>query len=139
MATTRSPRRGSMQFWPRKRAKRIYARVRSWPDSKKACFLGFAGYKAGMTHITVNDDYKNSITKGMEIAMPVSVIECPPVKIVSLRFYKKSTKCMVAASQVDFKVDKVLARKLRLPKNVKEQKLEDIKLGDYADMKVVVH
>ncbi|MBW2971384.1 50S ribosomal protein L3, partial [Candidatus Woesearchaeota archaeon] len=99
----------------------------------------FAGYKAGMTHITVNDDYKNSITKGMEIAMPVSVIECPPIKIVSLRFYKKNTKCLVAASQVDFKVDKVLARKLRLPKKVKEQKLEDIKLGDYADMKVVVH
>ena len=43
MPTIRSPRRGSMQFWPRKRAKRMHARVRTWAEIKDVKPLGFAG------------------------------------------------------------------------------------------------
>ncbi|MFC1733711.1 hypothetical protein ACFL6I_25715 [candidate division KSB1 bacterium] len=34
MPTTRSPRKGSMQFWPRKRAKRAYPIVKAWAKVK---------------------------------------------------------------------------------------------------------
>ena len=80
MPTTRKPRKGSMQFWPRKRAKKQTARVRSWASSKEIKPLGFAGYKAGMTHAIVIDNRQKSLTKGEKISTPVTVIECPVIK-----------------------------------------------------------
>ena len=59
MPQTRQPRRGSMQFWPRKRARRSYARVKAWANSDKPKLLGFAGYKVGMTHIIATDSLDN--------------------------------------------------------------------------------
>ncbi len=90
MPTRKSPRKGSLQYWPRKRSKKALARVRSWPESKEAKLLGFAGYKAGMTHLLVTDNRPNSITKGAEIFMPVTVIECPAIKVLGINFYKKT-------------------------------------------------
>ena len=86
MPRVRSPRRGSMQFWPRVRAKREYARIRSFPAVSEAKPLSFAGYKVGMTHIIITDNRPNSITKGEEISFPVTLIECPPLKTASIRF-----------------------------------------------------
>jgi len=85
---TGKPRSGSMQFWPRKRAKKETPRVRSWAKSDEPSILGFAGYKAGMTHILFTDNRPNSKTKGEEVSFPVTVIECPPIKIASIRLYK---------------------------------------------------
>ncbi|MCX6707831.1 MAG: 50S ribosomal protein L3 [Candidatus Woesearchaeota archaeon] len=90
MPRTRHSRSGSMQFWPRKRARRQYPRVRCWANKKEAVILGFAGYKVGMTHIMHLDNRKNSKTKGQEISSPVTIVECPPIKIISVRFYKDS-------------------------------------------------
>jgi len=59
----RNPRHGSMQFWPRVKAKRAYARIRRWNDSTKGV-LGFAGYKVGMTHLMITDNKATSKTKG---------------------------------------------------------------------------
>ena len=58
MGQSHAPRHGSMQFWPRKRARRMYPRVRSWADCKDAKPLGFAGYKVGMTHVIYVDNKK---------------------------------------------------------------------------------
>ena len=56
MPKIRSSRHGSLQYWPRKRAKRIYPEVK-WASVKdpKAKALGFAAYKAGMTHVLIKD------------------------------------------------------------------------------------
>jgi len=139
MATTRSPRKGSLQYWPRKRAKRIYARVRSWASGQG--FLGFAGYKAGMTHLIVKDNRPNSMTKGEDIFMPVTIIECPAIKIVSLRFYKKTQNVVNAVSEVFFKADKELGRKLKFPKKISQERLNEIekRLGEFDDLKAVVY
>ena len=83
------PHRGSMQIWPRVRAKRLYARVRRWHNQGQPKLLAFAGYKAGMTHILLDDKRANSRTKGDAIAWPVTVLECPPLKAYAVRFYKK--------------------------------------------------
>ena len=59
MPTKRWPRRGSLQYWPRKRAKSPVARVKAWANVKDPILLGFAGYKAGMTHVMAVDNTKN--------------------------------------------------------------------------------
>ncbi|MBW2986105.1 50S ribosomal protein L3 [Candidatus Woesearchaeota archaeon] len=139
MPTKRSPRRGSMQVWPRKRAKSIIARVRSWVTSKEAKPLGFAGYKAGMTHVLVTDNRPNSITKGEDIRFPVTVIECPPMKIIGFTLYKKDAYGLHASSQIlADKLDKELARNFPLPKKA-NKKADNIKIEEYVELKLLVH
>jgi large subunit ribosomal protein L3 len=79
MGNIRFPRAGSLQYWPRKRSRRVHARVRSWQTVKDAKPLAFAGYKVGMTHIIYTDNKANSMTKGSDISMPVTIIECPSI------------------------------------------------------------
>jgi large subunit ribosomal protein L3 len=129
-----NPRRGSLQFWPRVRAKKETARVRSWAKSNEVKILGFAGYKVGMTHIIYTDNIKNSMTKGQDVSSPVTIIECPPVKVYSIRFYKKTLDGVIVVSDiVSEKNDKELSRKLTVPKKVKN-KLEDIKDFDFIHL-----
>jgi large subunit ribosomal protein L3 len=54
--------------------------VRAWPIKKEAKLMGFAGYKAGMTHVIMTDNVPNSLTSGMEISVPVTILEAPPIK-----------------------------------------------------------
>ena len=110
------PRHGSMQFWPRVKAKRAYARIRTWTVQAKEPVLGFVGYKAGMTHVMGIDTRKNAATKGDEIFVPVTVIECPPMKIAGVRFYTRKYTKVQPFKDVLFKFDKHLSRKVVLPK-----------------------
>ncbi len=105
-----APRKGSLQYWPRKRAKRQHARVRTWKLSEG--LLGFAGFKAGMTHVLVTDNRKNSITKGQDISVPVTMVECPPLDIIGVRFYRKSQTRYgeEAATEVRMSAPKHLSR-----------------------------
>jgi large subunit ribosomal protein L3 len=137
MPTIRKPRSGSMQYWPRKRAKRHYTRVKSWAKIKEAKLLGFAGYKVGMTHAMITDNKKTSMTKNQEIFCPLTIIECPPLKSASIRFYKKTIKGLKPVSEIFAeKVDKELERKITIPKNIKK-KIEDIK--DFDDITMLVY
>lgn len=137
MPNTRSPRSGSMQYWPRTRAKRVFARVRSWANVNEAKPLGFAGYKAGMTHAIITDNRKTSKTKNEEIFCPLTVIECPPLKTASIRFYKKTNQGLNLISEIlSEKLDKELERSIIIPKKIKN-KIEDIK--DYDDIKLLVY
>ncbi len=143
MAKIRRPRHGSLQFWPRKRAKKETARISAWPSSKNVNLLGFAGYKAGMTHIMIKDNRSNSPTKGDQIVWPVTVIECPALKVFSLKFYKNSPYGLkVLAEVLNSKLDKDLARKVKLSdKKDFDVKLKEIssKLDQYDDLRVCVY
>ncbi len=139
MPTKRKPRDGSLQYWPRKRAKSSVARVRSWAQLKEAKLLGFAGYKAGMTHIMANDNRPNSPIKGQQIRLPATVIECPPLKVASLVLYKKSGYGVAVSSQIlSEKLDKELARKISMPKK-QGKKAADIKPDDFEDLRLLVY
>lgn len=116
MGKTHHPRKGSLQFWPRKRAGRTYARVRNDVVPSETKLAGFAGYKAGMTHFLIVDNRPNSMTKGEVISFPVTIIECPPVKVASIRLYSNSTNGLVLAGEIRGKVDKELGRKITLSK-----------------------
>jgi len=135
MPTRKSPRKGSLQFWPRKRAKK-YLPSTNWDviDSDMP-LKGFISYKAGMMSCAVKDKTPDSMTKGKERVVPVTILECPPMKILSVRFYKNG---IVGTEILNSKLDKELKRKLRLPKDYKK-KIEDIKIEDYDDVRVLVY
>ncbi len=139
MPKAHNPRHGSMQFWPRKRAKRAYPRVRSWQSVKDVQLLGFCGYKVGMTHIMAIDNRARSPSKGQEIVMPVTVIECPPLKISSARFYTQTNYGLNVAKEINFKVDKELSRKKTIGKQSQEKILDAINPDDYADIRITVY
>jgi large subunit ribosomal protein L3 len=129
-----------MQYWPRVKAKRAYAKVRSWTKNSKDPVLGFIGYKAGMTHIVGIDARKNSITKGDEITFPVTVIECPPMKIAGVRLYKAKYTKVQPYKDILFRLDKHLSRKITMPKKPHELgKLDSIKPEELFDVKLLAY
>jgi large subunit ribosomal protein L3 len=138
MGKALNPRHGSMQFWPRKRAKRMIARLRSFITGKDAKIAGFAGYKAGMTHITYKDNYVNSVSKGDEVSAPVTIIECPPLKVYGVRFYKKEgvegLKTVHEIVSKDF--NKELKRKITVTKN-KSSSFDNI--PEYDSLRLIVY
>lgn len=139
MPTTRNPRRGSMQFWPRKRANRSYARVRSRPELKEAKLAGFAGYKVGMTHMMVADNRPNSTMKGKEIVMPATIIECPPLKVFGINAYKRDSYGLKLSHTISSTTnDKELARKIKLPKQSKHT-VESLKADELDSVRLLVY
>lgn len=128
-----------MQFWPRVRAKRQYPRIRSWSTSDKPSFLAFPCYKAGMTHVVGIDTRKTSHTKGDEVSYPTTVLECPPIHILAIRFYKTIRASKQPALELLFKPAKEVARKRPLPKKFADVKdLDTIKAEEYSDVVAIV-
>ena len=84
-----SPRRGSMGFYPRVRARSIRVRVKSWPSIKEAVLLGFPAYKVGMLSSILLDAYEKSHLFGKEVIKACTVLEAPPVYVLGLKLYKK--------------------------------------------------
>jgi large subunit ribosomal protein L3 len=85
-----APRRGSLAFLPKKRASNVKSRVRNWLDClEEINFLGFVGFKVGMTHITYIEDQKNSPYFGKELMKPVTIIEVPPLILLGIRVYNE--------------------------------------------------
>jgi len=145
MGRKQGPRKGSMQFWPRKRAEKFLPRVNWKPillknADKKVGLLGFIGYKAGMASAFVKDNTPDSMTKGKRIIVPVTVIECPPMKIFSVRFYKNG---YIVKEVINENLDKELKKVAKLPNektkvNTKET-LEKINASDFDDIRVIVY
>lgn len=129
-----------MQFWPRCRARRPYARIKIWSNINETKLLGFAGYKAGMTHVMVDDNSPNSMTKGETIFCPVTIIECPPLRPYSLRFYKKTVNGHKLVSEIFAKnFDKHIRRKV-IPSKKEGKQPEDfdiVRLAVYTQPNMV--
>lgn len=137
MPTTRQPRSGSLQYWPRKRAAKETPIVRSWKRQGKG-LLGFPAYKVGMVQAQYVDTRKNSPTAKEMLATPCTVLECPPVKIASVRFYGKDGYALKVLNDVLHpKLDKDLARKLDLPKK-SSHSLPDALDASVTDLRIVV-
>lgn len=136
MANVKFPRSGSLQFWPRVRAKRQYPVVKSWAQSKEVKLQGFAGYKVGMMHaITTIVDPLSKAKKTMEKVLPLTIIECPSMKIASIKLYKNG---IVKTEIINSKLDKELAKKIKIPKKA-TKKIEDIKPEEYDDIKITIY
>ncbi len=148
MGKIHRPRRGSLAYSPRKRAKSIVPRIRKWPKDSEVRMLGFAGYKAGMTHVLMIDD-RPGLTKGKEIFMPVTIVEVPPLFVYGIRAYRQGYLGLETATEVWFHElnDHVKRRIKTLPKDYNEDafkaklgQLEDlVNDGEIVDVRLLVH
>lgn len=122
---------GSLQFYPRVRAKKVIPSVNWRPVTRDGVgFMGFVGYKVGMISVWAKDDTENSMTKGKRVTVPATMIECPAMKIYSVRFYKNGK----VSNDVVVSNDKALKRSLKLGKKMGELKDEE----DFDDVRVVM-
>ena len=121
------PRKGSLQYWPRKRAKRIYPTTSSWPEIKETIPLGFAGYKAGMIHVI-------SIEKGKHVVTPVTVLDAAPLFVCGFRLYQKSQ--VIKESWSD-KIPRSAELKIKKGKRAKLSD-EEINKLDVDDVRLIV-
>ncbi len=136
MASLSRPRRGSLQYWPRKRAEKVlpsvnWNKVKEKNSDKK--ILGVIGYKASMKSAFVKDNTPDSLSKGKRICIPVTIIECPQMKIFSVRFYKKG---IVQSEILNTNVEKEIKKRVKTQKK-DMKKIEDIE--DYDDIRLIVY
>src|SRR4030042_3663322 len=135
MPTRRRPRKGSLQFWPRKRAYKFLPSVNWNAINSGKNIKGFIAYKAAMTSAIVKDNTANSMTKGKKIAIPITILECPSMRILSVRFYKNNK---VAKEILVEKIEKEMKKKIKFPKKI-ENKIDSIKLDNYDDIRIICY
>lgn len=144
MPKIHKPRAGSLQIWPRKRAAKVLPGV-NWRvlEQKSKTVkgpLGFICYKAGMARALTRDLTQDSMTKNKQIIVPLTVLECPSMKILSVRFYKDND---VFKEVLADNLDKELKHKITLPKEERKaaEILEEFKssLTEFSDIRIIVY
>ena len=146
MPQSSRPRKGSLGFGPRSRASSETPRFNSWPDDDGQPGLqGFAGYKAGMSHVVMINDEPNSAREGMEETVPVTVLETPPMRVVALRAYEDTPYGKRPLTDVwtdEFLPE--LDRTLDVPEDhdadaAEEQVRDALESGNLADVRAITH
>lgn len=127
-------RKGSLAFRPRKRANSQMPRINFWPASTDKRLLGFAGYKAGMTHYTYIDD-SNSPNKGNEVTSAGTIVEVPPMMVFGIRGMKKG-KCVGDMIVSDEKILREMGMKQQKKNELKSDSVEDVFVLAYARPKM---
>ena len=61
--------------------------------------VGFAGYKAGMTHLFYVEDSRRVPEYGKEVKVSATVIDTPPMLVVAVRAYEKTHDGLQAVSE----------------------------------------
>ncbi|MEM0118590.1 MAG: 50S ribosomal protein L3 [Conexivisphaerales archaeon] len=88
-----APRRGSLAFAPRSRAKSLLPRVRTWakPATKgEPSLAGFIAFKAGMLHLVTVDDREKTPNFGKPLFIPATVLSVPAVRVYGVRAYSSA-------------------------------------------------
>ncbi len=85
------PRRGSIGYLPRGRAKSMEARIRAWPEisSEEPKLLAHAGFKAGCVQLVSIDDREKTPNAGKQLVILGTVLVTPPILVVGVRGYSK--------------------------------------------------
>ena len=87
-----APRRGSLAYLPRGRAKSMESRIRAWPkvNSDEPKLLVHAGFKAGCVQIVNIDDREKTPNFGKQLVSLGTIIVTPPILIIGIRGYSKN-------------------------------------------------
>lgn len=95
-------------------------RVRNWRYSQEGDphFIGFAAFKAGMSHVAYVENDQLSPIKGKERMSAVTVLDAPPLVLFALKVYRRDEYGLhsvgtVFADRTGLKRE--LVRKIRLP------------------------
>jgi large subunit ribosomal protein L3 len=131
------PRRGSLQYYPRKRALKFTHKINFSPikSSSDSAFLGFLTYKAGMATVLAKDKTDKSLTANKKVSVPVTILEAPAMKIFSVRFLKhnKPIKDIIVSNERELK------RKTKVPKSLSDFGKSLPKEEDYEDIQVIAY
>jgi large subunit ribosomal protein L3 len=97
-----------------------------------------------MTHVTALDSRKGSPTENMELSVPVTILEAPPLVVLGIRAYTRTTYGLKTLTDIlaTEELDDELSRKISLPKSKEvEAKIDALKeqIDDIADIRVLVH
>ncbi len=92
-----TPRRGTLML-KRARASSETPRIRNWPN--KPGILGFAAYKAGITHAVIIETNKRHRMVGKEVTIPITILECPPMFVAGFRGYQETPYGYKVAGEV---------------------------------------
>ena len=115
---TNAPKRGSLAYLPKGRAASPVGRIRFWPHVEIGpTLLGFLGYKAGMTHVSMIEDHAGSPDFGKEVIKPATVIDMPPVNVCAVRAYTKNSYGLKTFSEVWMKAPPKDIERLTTPPN----------------------
>jgi len=142
MSKYHKPRAGSKAFSPRKRAKKEAPSFSAYPKVDEPALIGFAAYKVGMTHIMVKDLDKNSPASGLDVMVPVTILDAPPLVPFAIRAYIQGYGGLDVLTDVfSDKIDKSLAKKMSLPKavNPEHAKLIESNLENIVRFTLLVH
>ncbi|MHA1651534.1 MAG: 50S ribosomal protein L3 [Candidatus Helarchaeota archaeon] len=140
-----APRHGSLAYHPRKRASRFTGRWRSWGNLTydSPTILGFAAYKAGMTHVILVEDTKTSPYYGHEIAKAATVLDTPPAIVCAIRAYKRTITGLKAMGEVwAGELSEDLRRRFPTPKDYSMDKvlLElEKQIENAAELRLLLH
>jgi len=142
MPKAHAPKRGSRAFSPRKRAKSIVGRIGYWPDvDEEPQLLGFAGYKAGMTHIFMVENRDRSPDFGKEVFSSVTILDTPPMIICGTRAYTKTPYGLKPLTEVWMRdAPEDLSRLLKvLPKGEPDEGIDRIhsNLDEVTEFRVI--
>ncbi|HXW37253.1 MAG TPA: 50S ribosomal protein L3 [Nitrososphaerales archaeon] len=87
-----APRRGSLAYRPRGRAKSLVPRIRNWPaiNSDKPTILGFPTFKAGTAHVITVDTRERTPNSGKPLFNLASVLVAPEIEVKRVRFYGRT-------------------------------------------------
>jgi len=136
-----------MAFSPRKRSARPFGHVKSWPttDASEVRVQGFAGWKAGMTHILSRDLNPTSPSAGQEVRVPVTVVECPKMRILGVRGYEMTPygkravgEAWSDASQIADAFPELFKRLPKRKEHDAESHFENLGNADLCEVRLIV-
>jgi len=88
MSEFNAPRRGSISYYPRVRAKKETPSLKGFGTQNAP--LNFLCYKVGMVQVMGKNVHKASPSFNHDVVAPATVIECPPLKVFGVRAYAKA-------------------------------------------------
>jgi large subunit ribosomal protein L3 len=85
------PRRGSLAYLPRGRAKSMEARIRTWPkmEGDQPKLQGHAGFKAACMRVASIDDREKTPNFGKQLVSLGTIVVTPPFTVIGIRGYSK--------------------------------------------------
>ncbi|MFA6269070.1 MAG: 50S ribosomal protein L3 [archaeon] len=143
MSEFNAPRRGSLSYYPRVRARKETPTLKGYPIiGESAKPLNFLCYKVGMLQVQGKNTHKASPSFNQEVVAPATVVECPPLKVFGVRAYVKAEIGFEALSDVTAEnIDKELRRRIlnfKQPQN-KENKNKESKKENKSDSKEEIY
>jgi large subunit ribosomal protein L3 len=129
---------------PRGRSAHPVGKIKTWPSwTGSPTLLGFAGYKAGMTHVVLIEDHPHSPFYGQERVMAVTVIDTPPIFVCGMRTYESTPYGLsVIAESWSSDLNSDLSRVFPLPKDYNtSETLNKVKesIEKASEIRAIVH